>query len=266
MTVIVGIDGSAPSQAALAWAIHSATNSQSALRLVHVVDDDWGQMGSEYSRDEASAGALALADAVRFAQERMPAGSVSEALAHGSPAWELAASAQPGDLLVVGTHKTGHISGRVLGTRSIVVASVANCSVAVIPDTEIRSRLGVVVGVAQGDRWHDAVSAGALMADKLGHTLSLIHARAIPDDSERVLLADAAAHAISLAPTITVRSRLSRRPPAQALLDASRAAALLVLGHSRRDPRSAGFVGSVTHEVLLNLNSPVLIARSTPTA
>jgi nucleotide-binding universal stress UspA family protein len=36
---------------------------------------------------------------------------------------------------------------------------------------------------------------------------------------------------------------------------------MLVLGETRVNKDRAGFIGSVTHEVLLNLTSPVMVAR-----
>lgn len=261
MTVIVGVDGSTPSQAALAWAIGRALDRSEPIALVHVIDDEWGQVGNDYAREESKGGAHVLSAAVRFARERMPAGTVSQVIAHGSPAWELAAAARPEDILVVGTHKTGHIHGRVLGTRSVVVASVARCSVAIIPDFDVRNRVGVVVGVAEGDAWPDAVTAGAEQAARSTQDLFLVHAGPASEGAGRTLLRDASAHAMAAAPGIPVHSRESRRAPADALLDASRAASLLVLGESRRSPDRAGFIGTVTHEVLLNINAPVLVAR-----
>lgn len=261
VTVIVGVDGSTPSRAALAWAIGRAADTSEPLTIIHVVDDEWGQVGAGYAHDESTAGAAIVAEAVRFARERMPASAITQVTAHGSPAWELAAAARPEDILVVGTHKTGHISGRVLGTRSVVVASLAQSSVAIIPDIAFRGRSGVVVGVADGDSWHDAVAAAAAEAARAGDDLMLVHAGPAGRDAERTLLGAASAFALSVAPGIHLHTRVSRRTPADALLDASRAASLLVLGGSRRDPDGAGFIGSVTHEVLLNINAPVLVAR-----
>jgi nucleotide-binding universal stress UspA family protein len=141
------------------------------------------------------------------------------------------------------------------------VASVASCSVAIIPDIAFGGRTGVVVGVADGGGSNDAVAVGATEAARLGHDLMLVHAGPAGREAERALLGEASEHAMAAAPGIHVHTRVSRRVPAEALLDASRAAALLVLGGSRRDPDGAGFIGSVIHEVLLNINAPVLVAR-----
>ena len=57
-----------------------------------------------------------------------------------------------------------------------------------------------------------------------------------------------------------MRTRVVARPAAEALLDAARNAALLVLGPG--NPRDeARLTGRVLHDVLINVNAPVLIAR-----
>ncbi len=265
MRILVGVDGSGPSRAALVWALKRARDDGSDVSLVHVVDDEWGQAGPDVAAGETDEGARMLSAAMEFAHEVAPSTPVAEHLLHGSPAWTLAELADVDDLLVVGTHKTGYLHGRVLGSRSIVVASVAPCAVAVVPDTPVSGRHGVVVGIGPGDAWHTAVVAGAREAHALGQELSLVHA--LPGHTDeaaaegRATLATASALATRTAPDLEVRSRLSHRQPAEALLDASRASSLLVLGVSRRSSERAGFVGSVTHEVLLNINAPVLVAR-----
>lgn len=266
--ILVGIDGSGPSGAAMGWALKRARSSGQSIVAVHVVDDEWGQLGNDYAQQETVDGARLLAETLRLAPEQFPEVAITSELLHGSPSWQLAAAAERDDLVVVGTHKTGYLHGRVLGTRSIVVASVAPCAVAVIPEANLKGRSGIVVGVALGETWRDAVVVGAREAAALGQSLTLVHAAAQRDDAVadamaagKSLLADAAALAVATSPGLVVRSRISPRQPAEALLDASHTAALLVLGASRRAASNAGFVGSVAHDVLLNINCVVLVAR-----
>lgn len=263
MKVVIGVDGSAPSRSALAWGLSIARQRLMPVTLVHIVDDEWGQLGGAYADQESTDGARILAVATRWAAEHEPTVPVTEELRHGSPAWELAAAAGPDDLLVVGTHKTGFVQGRVLGTRSVVIASAAVSTVAVVPDAVSRTRTGVVVGV--GGHWEPAVAMGARLAANTGMELTLLHARPAGGDDlddARDLLQAAVTHAHEVVPGLGVRSRVSRRTPAEAILDAGRTAALLVLGPSRRDVAHGGYLGSVAHEVLLNLTTPVLVARN----
>jgi nucleotide-binding universal stress UspA family protein len=256
----------------MTWALKRARGVGAPVVAIHVVDDEWGQLGTEYAEAETTAGADLLDEVVESAREVAPALEVTSQLLHGSAAWELSNAAHDDDLVVIGTHKTGYLQGRALGTKSIVVASIAACTVAVVPEETSNGRSGVVVGLAPGEYWRDAVIAGTREAEALGQDLTLVHASPARDDDSaallleqgRGLLAAAAALAVATSPGMIVRSRLSRRRPAEALLDASHTGSVLVLGVSRRSPANAGFIGSVTHDVLLNLNSPVLIARLSP--
>ena len=259
--IVVGVDGSGPSRAALGWALARAHDVGAPVLLAHVVDDEWGLAGPDVSALDADQGRLMLDEALSVARDFMPSLELSSRLVHGSPAWELVGLATKDDLLVVGTHKTGYLNGRVLGTRSVVVASVAPCSVVVVPDATAHGRQGILVGVAAGGSSDAAVVAGALEARRLRQDLTLLHAVPAGADDGAAGLAAAAALAMATVPGLAVRSRLSRRRPAEALLDASRTAVMLVLGPSRREPVNAGFLGSVTHEVLLNITTTVMVAR-----
>ncbi len=269
MTILVGVDGSGPSRAALLWALARARSRSMVIALVHVLDDERHQIGTDHAELDADAGQALLDDALSVASELAPQLAVASHLRHGNPARQLASAATDHDLIVVGTHKTGYLQGRSLGAKSIAVASIAPCTVVVVPEETSSVRSGVVVGVAPGEHAHDAVIVGAHEAATRGQDLWLVHASPTrPDESavenpveERALLAAAVDRATASVPGIVVRSRLSRRQPADALLDASRRCALLVLGSSRVGPASAGFIGSVTHDVLLNINCTVMVAR-----
>lgn len=260
--IIVGIDGSGPSSAALRWALKRARTTDARLTLEHVVGDEWGQVGPDYVRELERVGKEML---VRALDEAASSGVESHvALDCGSPATILAGTAGPGELLVIGSHKTGYVRGRVLGTRSVVVASLARSNVVVVPEDNLAHRQGVVVGVAPGVEGHAAIVAGASEAARLGHELSLIHCG--PDSPDAVeagkkLLAASVDLAATVAPGLVIRRRLSHRRCSDTLLDASRSAALLVLGATRGGTDRARSIGSVTHEVLLNLTSPVMVAR-----
>lgn len=260
MTVIVGVDGSSPSRAAMGWGVRRAVHLRERLVLAHVVEDDWGQVEGESQAERD--GALVLAEAVREARRMGPGLEVDERLEHGSTSVELAALAAPEDLLVVGTHKTGYIRGRVLGTRSVAVACAAQCSVVVVPDDYLASRRGVVIGITEGDEWPAAILVAATDAARHGEDLVILNA--VQDDpasrrAARALLAQAAVAARESSPDLTIVSRVSGRRPAEALLNASREARMLVIGASRRS--RSEIIGSVAHEVLLNINSPVMISR-----
>lgn len=265
--IVVGIDGSSPSRAALHWALCRSARAGAKFVLTHVVDDDDSELDLDLSRQATADGERALDEAVQLARAFASDAQLETRLLRGRPVARLAAESQGADLLVVGTHKTGFLRGRVLGTRSLAVVAAARCSVVVVPDDSLATRRGVIVGVASGAASRAAIIAGATEAHRLGQDLSLLYASVSTSDHAdfaRTLLADAAELAAATSPGIVIRSRISRRPTAEALLDASHIASLLVLGANRIDEdERAGFIGSLTHEILLNLNSPVMVARGT---
>jgi len=280
-TYYIGVDGSGPSRAALRWGVRRAAERNAAVVLVNTVDDEWGLVGRDAAADaERQARELLAEESERVAALHTGI-SLTTRIVHGGTAWALAKLPSPEDLLIVGTHKTGFLRGRVLGSRSVQIASAARCSVAIVPDTTLESRHDVVVGIDGTDGSLPAVRMGAQEADRLDQDLLLVHAppstlrtdasrselsRAEPADERGPqtarLMLDAAAVATSTSSRITVRRRVAHRDPAEALLDASFDAALLILGVSARHGEST-LIGSVTHDVLMNINVPVLIARGT---
>lgn len=278
-TYYIGVDGSGPSRAALRWGVRRAAERNAAVVLVNTVDDEWGLVGRDAAADaERQARELLIEESARVAELHTGV-TLTTRIVHGGTAWALATLPSPEDLLIVGTHKTGFLRGRVLGSRSVQIASAARCSVAIVPDTTLDSRHDVVVGVDGTDGSIPAVRMGAQEADRLDQDLLLVHAppgsprsdasrsesgrnESADDRSPQTarLMQDAAAVAAATASRITVRRRIAHRDPAEALLDASFDAALLILGVSARHGENT-LIGSVTHDVLMNINVPVLIAR-----
>jgi nucleotide-binding universal stress UspA family protein len=246
----------------------------SPVVLVHVVDDEWGLLGPDYAREaERRAGNL-LAQEITAVKAHAGL-KIGALVLHGSPAWTLAAVPTSDDVLVVGTHKTGSQNGRVLGSRSVQIAAAAGCTVAVVPESTAEGRLGVVVGVDRFEGSTSAVIRGAREAHRLDQELLLVHAPSIlgagPGGAALPEPTRAAAQVLQAAATLATATtprragappRLVNRPPAEALLDPGSEAALLVLGVSPPRPVTQSVIGSVTHDVLMNINVPVLIARS----
>jgi nucleotide-binding universal stress UspA family protein len=260
MRYIVGIDGSAPSEAALAWAVSRATRIAAPLVLVHVVDVEGGRMGADFRAEAIEIGRQLLEHARTRLGAELPLLDVQAELLEGSVPWELTRFANPDDVLVVGTHKTGFTSGRVLGSLSVQIAAASTCSVAVIPSTDVRFRRGVVAGIDREETADHIVEVAARVAADRGEELTLLHAVHAADGTiadDRPLQA-ALAHVHAAHPGLVVEARRSTRAASAALLDAARTKALLVIG-----PGSTGVdrspIGTVLHEVLLNANSPVLV-------
>jgi nucleotide-binding universal stress UspA family protein len=259
---VVGFDGSGPSDAALAWVVKRAQRIPAPVVLVNVADGDSGGMGLAFEELAGREGARLISRRVDTLRRAEPQLTIEGLALEGSVSWELAHAVRPADLLVVGTHKTGFLHGRVLGSRSVQIAAAAPCSVAVIPEVDLRFRRGVVAGI---DRAETAAAVAGFAADEAaarGEELLLLEAA--PSGTpvqDRAPLAVAMVAARERQPSVTIRTRQSVRGAAEALLDAARDKSLLVLGPgslgSDRSP-----IGSVLHDVLLNVNAPVIVARS----
>lgn len=259
---VVGVDGSSPSRAALEWALDRAERDPHPVVLVHVTDDDWGNMGASFREAAMRAGNELLAGLLERTRAEHPTVDLATALISGSTAWALGSFARPDDLLVIGTHKTGFLNGRVLGSRSVQVAAVAVCDVMIVPEVDLRFREGVVAGIDRVETASVVATAAAREAARLDEELVLLHATAgaASDGAARPPLSTAAEAVRAHTPLLPLRSRVSNRPAAEALLDVSRDKSLLVLGPgSRRADRSP--IGSVVHDVLMNIATPVMIVH-----
>lgn len=278
-TILVGVDGTVASRVALRWSMKRAAVNGAAVSLAHVVDDDWVTIGErmlEDLRDEAQGLTEREAD---YAHSLAPEVVIHTQLLHGSVMQELISASDRADIVVVGTHKTGFINGRVFGSRSLRLAAAARAPVAIIPQTSERDGRGVVVGVDDSAVGRKAIRFAAMEANRARETLTLLRAFTIPGASndngelQRELVQRAEARAAkelsaaatlvsSVAPTVDVRVHSVQRPAAEALVDAATSAALLIIGNSRQEDSGNVMVGSVTHDVLINLTGPTIIVHT----
>lgn len=281
--IIVGIDGSVPSRAAIRWAAEEADAAGAELVLAYVIDDEWGTI-SERMVDEAGDGSAHLVDLARSqALEYKPELEVATLTMTGSPMWELARLSDRTTLLVVGTHKSGFHYGRAFGSRSLQLANLATGAVAVVPESAVRFRRGVVVGVDPTTSGRAALDLAAMEANRRGTELTMVRASTSTrpgwfddgmlddldprvDETAYSLLAAAVDRVKTLCPHTTIRSRVVTRPAGVALNELARTAEILVIGDSRRPGAQPGMLGSVAYDVLLNLTSPTIVVHTTEAA
>lgn len=266
--LVVGIDGSGPSAGALSWAIRYSLDHSSDLLLVHVVDDAWGVAGAEYMAD-AERRAIHVLDAARQLASQAGVAKVSSELVHGRAPAELSGIAGSHDLLVVGSHRTGYLRGRAFGAASVYVVAAARSAVLVVPNLPFEGRRGVVVGISGTPSSESALLQGAREAAGADQPLVLVHARppmpheeaAVTGEYRASAARSVVAHASSLAlidiPNLDLSSRIVSESVASALLSAAADAALLVVGRGHTEAAPA--MSTVVHDVLMNLNAPVLI-------
>ncbi len=264
--IVVGVDRSMPSRAALRWSVRRARSTGGSLKIVHVIETGAsGDRARTFVEEEA-----------RFARDLDAGVEVSVEVAEGDPAEELTGASQDAELVVVGTHKTGFVHGNVYGSKFLGLAASAEHASAFIPESFGRVRTGVIVGIEESEVGLELIRFAAGEAARTSEDLLLIGCSAVdgPDvgladprpPSSRQSYTGQLSWAISVAraiePTVGIRGRYSNRPVAESLIRAAAAASLLVVGSGPR--RSGGFapLGTVALDVLLNISSPVIVLQT----
>ena len=280
--VIVGVDASVPSRAAIRWAADEAEAAGAELVLAHVIDDEWGTVSNRMAEEAGTESTQLLTREHARTLDDKPRLTISTRTLTGSPMWELAKLSDPTTLIVVGTHKSGFHYGRAFGSRSLQLANLATGAVAVVPESAVRFRSGVVVGIDPTPAGRAALDAAAEQANRRDTELTMVRACAPDhpagldarltgdlnprsDEAARHLLAEAVEHVKTLCPHTTIRSRIVYRPAGTALNDLARTAELLIIGDSRRPGAQPGMLGSVAYDVLLNLTSPTMVVHTNET-
>jgi len=252
-SIVVGTDGSTPARSALLWAGARAVATRSTLTLVHVSSQrESGNVGDGARIDPLRSG-------IRSLRAVYPALDILTEPSLGEPFAGLAEASRVADLLVIGTHKTGFIQGRAIGSRYLDLPSVVAIPVAVIPSVPLTSRRGVVVGVDDSVTGRRAVEMAADTAESASERLTLV----LPSGSR--LFAEATDRVRLGHPLLDVSVRVARHGIVRDLIDCAMVATLVVLPY----PASAEPVGSEgaagVRDLLLNLAGPAMvIPRSGP--
>jgi nucleotide-binding universal stress UspA family protein len=133
-TIVVGVDGSSGSLAALRWAARQARVTGTGLRAVtawqyprpygyEVAVTDW--------RPDAEADLIANT-AIESAVQQLGGVSVETEVVEGHPAVVLTGQSEDAELLVVGSRGHGLLTGVLLGSVSEYCASHSACPVVIV--------------------------------------------------------------------------------------------------------------------------------------
>ncbi|MFC8277977.1 universal stress protein [Streptomyces sp. NPDC057271] len=136
-TLVVGVDGSESSQAAVAFAVEEASLREARVRAVWVwppslfAHDDGGEALAERRR--------LLAESVAGWAERYPDVVVSQEVLRGHPVEQLALASQESLALIVGRRGRGGYSGMRLGSTVHGLLHRAMCPVITVPPLTVRA-------------------------------------------------------------------------------------------------------------------------------
>ncbi len=119
--IVVGVDGSEPSQDALRWAARQAELTGSAVEAVMA----WDRPKIDLARRE-------LADTVEKAVGAEQAAAISTVVEYGTPAGVLLQAAEDASLLVVGSRGQGGFNRMLLGSVGHQCTLYAHCPVVVV--------------------------------------------------------------------------------------------------------------------------------------
>lgn len=268
--LVVGLDGSEASLAAVDWAAGEAVRHGVPLHLVHVTTGD---------RDASGL----IGAATERVRQYAPTVPLSSEVLHADPATALVGEGRDAFALVLGSRGLGDLDAMLLGSVGLAVAARAECPVVVVRGAaeHRETRFGsVVVGVENGEGSGTAVAFAFREAQVRHCGLVVVHAWTAPLD----------AHATAQAPSWALEAH--RRPPAQVLddavrglterygdvqvtrrviegparrelLDAASGADLLIVGAPRRHGHPGLQLGLISHAMLHHAPCPVAVVPRT---
>lgn len=247
--VVVGVDDSAASRAAVRWAAAEAARLRSPLHLVHVRPRP-APHGYRWDREVDERGLRLLA----LAEREVPAGVATDAeLVKGRPGAVLGEWSHRAALLVLGARRAGEVTGGVVTP----VVTHAACPVVVVRDGGDGP---VVVGADGTAASEPAVDFAFREASLLGVPLRVVTAvadgvvaRLHPCLTEQV---DAGRRRH---PDVPVEHVVPHDIPVRALVDAAHDARLLVVGRRDRSALAGALLGSTSRALVLHALCPLVV-------
>ncbi|RFS83537.1 universal stress protein [Actinomadura spongiicola] len=274
-TVIVGADGSTPSDRAIAWAADEAARTGQTLRILHVVEtttlDVPGHTTDGIAEALAESGDQVLRNGSALAHERRPDLPIETMLIRQKNVQAgLRQYADEASAVVVGHRGRGGFAGLLLGSTSLRLAGHCPGPVIVVRDQEDPTANEVVVGLDLTEDPAPALDHAFAAAAARGVPLRALHAwhpplLAIEARVEAPLVTDILRTRLSSVlapwrdrhPDVKITEDVLIGHPVDALTSASAKAALVVVGSRGRSIP----LGSVSHGLIHHARGPVAVVR-----
>jgi nucleotide-binding universal stress UspA family protein len=241
-TVVVGVDVSSSSAAALDWAVDHAVRERRQLTLAHGFDP------------VRPAGRDLLRSTRDRVRELAPDLAVHEALWPADPQAALLRLADDAAILVVGSRGRGPVRSVLLGSLGVVLARRAACPVVVVrPHHPGVVRRGVVVGLDASRRCRPVLEFGYRQASSRGLPLTILHATKASDAGLDV--GEAVAGLAEKFPDVRALTQVVHDDPAAVLARESERMDLVVLGAHH----GGALHVSVTSSVIEHAACPVAV-------
>jgi nucleotide-binding universal stress UspA family protein len=281
--IVVGVDGSAASEAAVLWAAREAAMRNVPLTLVHtfktfVPTFPQIPMPSGVAEWQEDDGRKVLEQAVKIAEDAVPTDrkvSIASEVKCSPPVPTLVGMSEEAEMIVVGCNGRGAVGRVLLGSVSSGVVRSAKCPVAVIragnspmPHSD---RAPVLVGVDCSPASELALAIAFDEASRRGVEVIALHAWSdvavyqLPwldwkSEAERSL-AEYLAGWQERYPDVKVNRLIALDHPGRALTEESESAQLVVVGSHGRGGVTGMLLGSVSNAVVHSVHVPVIVAR-----
>jgi len=273
--VVVGVDGSPESDAAVAWAAKEAVQLDAVLRIVHV----WH--APSYPTDPVlslpAERSVLVTDAAALAAATNPQVRCETVTRSGLPSITFIELSAGASLIVLGGHHRNVLDRMVFGSVTTHILSQASCPVVVVRTGTVRQSLSapgpVVVGVDHEGTSDDAVEFAFDYADAHGVDLVAVqawtaHELATGDDGDPRMIRsvqDPLAESLRLLhekyPQVRVITAAACETPVNALLDWADRASMLVVGSRGRGYFTGMLLGSVSAAVAHQAACSVTVVR-----
>jgi nucleotide-binding universal stress UspA family protein len=280
-SVVVGVDGSPGSDAALGWAMRYATTRRKPLVILNGAGDPafyTAYTAPAEARQMLRLQARQVTDhALGTAKLLAPDLDIEVTAPLHDARDALIESSTRASLVVVGTRGRGPVRSLLLGSVSTAVAEHASCPVAVVreSDRDATEQAHVVVGTDGGPASTAALEFAFELASIEGRPLDVVHSWSahdtfidaasyaqrlqLMDEHERMLSESLAGYAEKY-PDVAVTRHMPDGGAVQTLVEMSEGAAAVVIG-SRGRTGAKVLAGSVSRIVVERAHSTVVVVR-----
>nr|CRL70496.1 universal stress protein UspA-like protein [Mycolicibacterium malmesburyense] len=282
--ILVGVDGSPDSEAAIRWATHEAILREQPIRLLHAIAPvvvTWpvAYLEASYIESMETSGRDILDAAQKAVQvaagDKAPPEIETHVVNAAAPS-ALVTASRDAYMTVSGSRGLGVVGRAFLGSVSSALLHHGRGPIAIVRTDDapaVDTTAPVLVGIDGSPASEEATALAFDEASRRGVPLVALHAwsdASFPsigsdweryDDGGQRILAERLAGWQERYPDVQVQRRIVSDDPATRLVEASKEAQLVVVGSRGRGGFSSLVLGSVAAKVTQAATAPVIVVR-----